>query len=190
MDWILGLASFWGIVWTLIAIFAISVSVEWEQGLIALGLVFVALFIPFWWSDSDLGLLTWVRAHPGQTAGLVVLYVVVGVLWALVKWRIYVYDRRDSVRDDYNGYYVQTYDRDGIKKGEIQPGSPTFEQFVESDRNPLAPSRHRERILRWMAWWPFSALSTLLSDFVARLWRRLYSLTERAFVAVMRAGVR
>lgn len=187
MDFLIGLASIWAILWTVMAVLLISIAVESELGWGALIILCASVLTP--WLLGFGGPIQWSAANPGQLVGLAVLYAVVGILWSLIKWRIYVYHHSTKALEQYNQYYSTRENYANIP-GDTEVSSSTYNDFLNSDSNPLHPSRHKDRILLWMAWWPFSVLSTFLRDFVSGVWRGIYSLTESTFVAIMRSGTK
>lgn len=185
--WMLELASFWGIVWTLGVVFVLCTTVEFEQGTIALCLLVIALVMMYLAGYSDV--VTWAWRRPDLAVVFAVLYVAAGVPWAVVKWRFYVMKRAGDAREAYDRQYSRRRNNMNVPSAAVDVDSaPTYRDWLLTRENPLHPTLHRDRIVRWMAWWPLSVLSTLLRDVVIGGWRRLYRLTERVFTAVMQSA--
>lgn len=55
---------------------------------------------------------------------------------------------------------------------------------VRAVKFDLPASDHKERITTWMAFWPFSALGTLLDDLLFRVWEALYGFCSGLFQRV------
>jgi hypothetical protein len=93
-------------------------------------------------------------------------YFVVGPIWSFVKWYLFLLDARD-VRD--------------AKKAEFfASSSPRVDEaawlkFIGNQFPPKA-KEHREKIVCWIAFWPFSALWTALDDVVERIAKIIFNM--------------
>ena len=87
-----------------------------------------------------------VAGHPFGTVGMVLGYFVAGTVWAFVKWYFFLLNIRDNL----------------IKN-----------DAISTIRVPEA-SKYKSTILRWMTYWPFSMLWTLIHDPVRRAFRWIY----------------
>lgn len=172
MEFLSGLASMWAVVWTILFLLVLSGLIEYEQGWLSLLLtagVFAVAEV-YW----DAGLVDWGTDNPGRLLMYAVLYVVIGVAWSLIKWSMYVSRRRTVT--------TEAYSRE--KKNYGSNAAESLEAFAVSSSNPLHPSRHKSRILMWMAWWVPSVLSTILFDFLDRFWDLVYDRFSNVFVRI------
>jgi len=92
----------------------------------------------------------------------VVGYVAVGVAWSFFKWTLYVLKAKE------------TYFRMGGKtKANIEDYIPVARQ-------------NRSNIVGWMAFWPWSALWTIIDDPIKRMYRAMARSLERVFDNISR----
>lgn len=132
-------------------------------------LVAGAAFLQFIAKYDLLGLL---RSRPYTILGYAALYVAIGLAWSVVKWWSYVkkqrreYDRRrrEFLRERENHTGVMT----AFEKKDFE-----YRYRNEPVEVPQV-TKHKADIIRWMTYWPFSALFTLLNDPVRRLFEWLY----------------
>lgn len=88
--------------------------------------------------------------------GYIVLYLLVGVLWSVVKWYFYVNDRARE--------HKRRKAKFGSQYSERGYGQITVPQVNE----------HKSDIIRWMTYWPFSLIFTLINDPFRRLFEFIY----------------
>ncbi len=151
--------GFWPIVLTLTLCAALIICTETESsiaGVISLCAYFVIIYLL-----TDFNLLSYIYNHPTSIMMYMALYVVLGILYALFRW------------DRYTAKWYE--DNTALVKGED-----------ESKLKNAVPTtnRNKERIIAWMAYWPWSGLWWLLSDFVKEVWSFLYDRVYNLFVWV------
>lgn len=131
------------------------------------------------------------KEHPWYALAALGGYVLVGVGYAVLKWWVYVRDRRvelDKRIKDTLGKsqsieaWVAARQRPGYRSVEEDVGVKDFWATVErpsgyttvcSRKAPQA-AQHKARIITWMSYWPWSATWTLVNDPVRRIFRTLY----------------
>ena len=141
----------------------------------------LALFLGAVWLFTTFNPFVWAFENMQTLLVYAVLYVVVGALWSIFKWWVFVGDkareyraRREELRAEYDGY--------------TRTGSnpKTFEQWVRARAHPTMPSAKSEarRIQFWIAWWPFSMLNTAIGDFLFRFFRAVYDYLSGIYNAI------
>jgi hypothetical protein len=114
-----------------------------------------------------------ILGHPLRTLELVALYFVLGAVWGVVKWVFYLKDNLSR----YNEARVE-FLKDK-RADEMTPElASKFQDYLannyrRSERVEINPqvAEHKEDILRWMTYWPFSGLWTIINDPVRKLFK-------------------
>lgn len=158
--------------------------------LVAGTLVFLALFTTF-------NPFLWMWANSGLLLLLAAAYVLIGVGWTVVKWYFFnlnIASKLRAVRDEwlkknprYRGYEGTRHLNADHKTMDGEEPVETLEhyewRFVRDHREivgydvdslPLKVTKHKSRIMTWLAYWPFSAAWTLLNDPLRHLYNFLY----------------
>ncbi len=175
--------------WIVVAIFAILIVIFSEEAGAAatLTVIAAALFLQFiarwnlvgfFKASSILALLTY--------AGV---YVACGLVWSVIKWTAYTHAQRrkyDTIRAKFLEDRGIT---DGFMPAEMKSkwelnlqdrGSEFkkhgFRHFSSGISTAIIPNvrENKAAIIRWMTYWPFSLVYTLLNDPVRRLFEFLY----------------
>ena len=139
----------------LITLFAEKGELGWST-FVFLGFLTVAFFIDKQWSFTDLK--QFMTKNTGYLIAGAIVYILVGVLWTIVKWKWYC-------RDIYK-YYVDERGHDS---------------FI------VSASSSKARIISWMVWWPFSMGWFLLHDPITRFYNFLYNRLSRMFDGISHA---
>jgi hypothetical protein len=134
-----------GIVWCI----ALMVCAENERGF--LGLASTALFLWLIYLLTNFNILGYVRDNPLTVLMYVGIYLVIGMVYSIVRWDRFVANWR----------------------AEFDSLSSTRDKDYAIGRRPTA-SNSKSRITHWMAYWPWSGLWWLLSDFLTELFSFLY----------------
>ena len=167
------LFALWSLPFWLVLIAAaivLTVAVENEKSFISiLTLAGTLAFLQF---VSGVPVIHFIFSHPTAIALYALLFLAVGVGWAVAKW--YFYLRKTLAR------YKET-------KAEYleSRGAQTEHDLTDSDKQSLKyrvaglfnpeVSDHKSDIIFWMSYWPFSMLGTLLNDFVRKIYNHLYT---------------
>ena len=111
------------------------------------------------------------------------IYVLAGLIWSVLKWWRYV----AKIRREYDAARVRF-----CELHRLDPAAPLPLRFKalwqeNSERDfgePPQVTEHRGDIIRWMTYWPFSLLWTILNDPVRRLFEFLYNLVGAKMQAI------
>lgn len=124
---------------------------------------------------TNINPLAYVWNYPIESLLWAGAYIAVGLTWCFVKWSFYLLNRRDEAR--------------AIKKKWMQKGnnSEEFNEWMIQNLNsynsnlrefgvyndlsyPPNASQHKDDIIFWMSYWPFSFIWTFLNDPLRRMW--------------------
>lgn len=152
-----GTIGFW--VLAVIASILLFAFIEAEEGSAATITLLLFLAIQQFFGFN---VISYLVESPMRTLYLIGGYFVGGTIWSFIKWWFYVKDvryRYDEAREEKApsmskkewAYYVANY---GLSK-------------------PIA-SKSKEKILRWMSFWPWSLIWTLINDPVKKAFRAIY----------------
>lgn len=128
------------------------------------------------------------KDHPWYALAGLGVYIVLGVVYAVIKWWSYVRDRRialdHQIKETLGGepsIEAWVTRRDSLIPHKTytvkdfwdivehrQPGS------VRVSRHVPQASAHKGLIMTWMSYWPWSAAWTLVNDPVRRMFRAIY----------------
>lgn len=192
---ILIFAAFHPLWWILLAVSSLIMffAIDDDKGGLAsttaiITLIALALF-------SDMPILRWIAQNPGNLLLLVLGYFVGGGLWGLVKWYLYVANRRDKYEDlkqdwlkrqkvtgseipeplkgDWKSFLL---DRHDWSEGDVEYKNDGTR--VDKRRLKLIPIawENKSRILTWMTYWPWSLLWAITNDFVRKAFKRIQRL--------------
>ena len=170
---IIGLA-FWPAIffWALVFVLFIEASV-FDQGLVALGTLIVAVAAAYWlgyWS------LDFVTAHHVAFLWLLAFYIPIGVIVATIKWWFYatgVAEKVEKYLSDQARSLKGQPDFDHAMRRVRDNLSNRFEEF-HPEGGPMV-SNHKADLTRWMAWWPFTIIGSLLDDILRRFFTAIYN---------------
>lgn len=172
--------SFW--FWALIAaeLILLFVFVEYENGIGATISLAVFAALLQWCGNVDL--LGYCVQHPITVLCAVVAYFLLGTVWGVIKWRIFVADRLE----DYEELKADFLRSKGLPVGtKVVPVELRKEWKDRVDRTKDyrtgqtvadVPSArvHKAQIMRWMSLWVISIIWSFLNDFLKRAFQTIY----------------
>ncbi len=120
--------------------------------LIFLGLVTVA----------NPGVVSAIKANPLLLGVGVLVYLVFGVITAVIKWYFFLLNVRDAVNDGQN------------PRQKYGHGESSITVRGREVSYPIVVSKFKARIIGWMTYWPWVAVWTLLDDPIRRVFQRIY----------------
>lgn len=178
--------------WILVGLFIILVTAAAVNEKYGLGFIcvlafgaFMALFsnFKFSWFSENRELLYWG----------VGIYLVGALVTSVYKWYFYVRDARDL----YDSRKAKFLERNGVNPTGAIPDNLKNEWFNSiRDQylrnysygqnvtiNDVIPSvrNNKERLIGWMAYWPFVIFWSLFDDIFRRVWETLYRLCSRGY---------
>ena len=163
--------GFFGIVFCLFLWEAMDESFFLTSSTMVGGLAFLVLFTNFGAVVGGVALSTWLWA-----AGL---YFPIGFVWAVVKYWFKLDKKKSRLLEDYNLKWM-----DGGAQREGPAQTPTKAKWISDNLDHMKPSMMKSRIAYWISYWPFSFLSTLLSDFIKSIGEWIYRRFQGIFVRI------
>jgi hypothetical protein len=126
----------------------LTVEIAYDAGIVAfLTLAFyVAVSVLFGWFRLD-----WPLEHWREVVFALGCYIPVGVGWTFAKWWFYV----------------------RMRAREVKALIAAHKSFSSYDLPPQV-GNHKADIIRWLSWWPFSVIGTILNDPFRRLFEAVY----------------
>jgi hypothetical protein len=186
---------------TIIAILGVILSLDKDNGwgasasLLIYGAVVVLL--------SDAQIIDWAKGtSPWVFVEVAAGYLVFGTVWGVVKWVLFTRKLAFECEEHYRVSRKQFLAKKGLSANDqtVIPGNLKAAWQQESNQrlsrydeegneiscvgpdgkiNPPEARDHKATILMWMSFWPFSALWTLIDDFVKRAFEHIYRLIAR-----------
>lgn len=166
------LFSFWW--WTLIVgIFTwilICTANEWF-GAGVIPIIFLAIGLTLL-GDTRLVsiLLSW------HMAWLIPSYLLMGVGWSMIKWLVFVRNKMHVYNDLKQRWITSKGSIDGFD-GHIR----NHHEFRHYDNLIPQASYEKNRIVGWVAYWPWSLLWTVCDDLIINLFDTIFKVCRRAY---------
>lgn len=144
---------------------------------------------------GNAGVVAMIVSNPLGILSFLIGYTFTGSIWSLVKWFLFVKDRKEKYLERKAELLKQALRN--LESSNVE--NPTEKQVLD-EMNVLSkqsrydgrdltarnfgmpvPSNHKGRIIHWMAYWPWSMLNALLFDFVRRFFQHLYNVLAGVF---------
>lgn len=148
----------------------------------AVSIVVAALMYQF---VADVNLVGYVASHPLHVVGFILGYFVVGAVWSVVKWALHVLDCRDKYRElkaKYEELPADCRDVEGPRHNDQYKSldhyiknNLYYSKYQYSFPPPPKVSKHKKLVVKWIAYWPFSMIWSLIDDFVRRAAKAIYN---------------
>jgi hypothetical protein len=117
------------------------------------------------------------KAYPAIIIVVAVVYVLLGVIYSVLRWKLLLTDLLTTVRDN-KLTRTKARRRDGsdpfsndVFKNEVDTEVSYRNRYV---RIPPNVRDFKARIIGWMAYWPWSAAWFLINDPIKRAYRYIY----------------
>jgi hypothetical protein len=183
---------------TLIGLFiAVAILLENEFEGWATTLVSISLALVIWLNQE--AVFDFIKNNPSQLLGFIGSYIVVGVIWSIVKWQLYVrkaFKPLKEVKAEFISKFKVLNDKTlpelnkmisvaYIKKADGYSLSPSPKTPFEDTVNELTPIAYKKKgvITSWVSYWPISLSATLLNNpfrnFFEWLYENISGLYER-----------
>lgn len=115
---------------------------------------------------------TWeyVRHNPLPSLGILVGYLVLGVVWARLKWSFLIRRLKKLVDAHKQAVLKSSEARDNYSL----VGTGVIYHNNDGGRYEIQMDRFKSKIIGWIAYWPMSLLLWLVGDFIHDLFDTLY----------------
>jgi hypothetical protein len=169
-----GTLGFWLV--SAVAFVALVLAVEFRRSFFS-G-IFLILTLTFLDVVAHISVVSYSLHHPLSALYMALGYIVVGTVWATVKWYLYLrksYHQTLASREKWatSGTGCRDYATFSAKANAIQKAD--LEKYLQGldSYNPKV-SKHKSSIIFWMTYWPFSVAGSVLTDFFRGIFNRVY----------------
>jgi hypothetical protein len=184
---------------TLIGLFittAILLENEFEGWATTVVSLSLALFI---WLNQE-AVFDFIKHNPSQLLGFIGSYIVVGIVWSIVKWQLYVRKAFKPLKEikaefitkfkvinektlvELNKMIIDANIKKASGYSNLSPSAKTPFEDTINELTPLA-SKKKSVITSWISYWPISLSATLLNNpfrhFFEWLYENISGLYER-----------
>lgn len=184
------LATFW---FWLVAIETIVIftCVARDSGTVAAVSLIIFGALLYWVADVDF--ISWFGDNPEYLYFGVPGYFIVGFLWSLTKWILFLFDKKSEFNKEKQNFLMAAGlpPNTSLTHKAVEEGSLAQETLTKwKERRYPATKRvprvrdHKYDIMRWIGYWPFSLLWSLVDDFVKRISRAIYNLIHDIFQTI------
>jgi hypothetical protein len=161
---VFGSLWFWGLI--SLATLALFTFIDHDDGVGATLTLFA--FVALEQLFGGVPILAYVKENPLHTFELVASYFAVGTLWGIGKWWFHVREQRrgyDKAKKEFLTFR-------GIDGTDI----PSSLKKAWADKAPERPeaAESKAMIMRWMTFWPWSFIWTMINDPVKRLFKAIF----------------
>jgi hypothetical protein len=172
--------SFWFWVLVIAELVLLFLFTEYENGFAATASIVAFLVVLQFLGKVDI--FGFVLTKPYMLVPVVVPYLLIAVCWGVFKWRRLVKDKLKQHDELFAEFLIDCnlHANTTVLPLEYRPA---WKKKVEGTRNyktgqtvadtPLV-KRHKSRIVRWMALWPFSVALYFFKDMVTEVFVALY----------------
>lgn len=178
--------SFWFWLLLLLSFIVLVLCVEWEAPFKAFGaiLVTVGLLVLFGTLDP----FDWIANHPGQVIGSIVGYFLLGTVWSLVKWWMYVGQRKEYYEDIKIEWLKEKGIKESVVPEELRDDWVKYlknkswrRSFEDYTWIPPQALQYKSKIMIWMAYWPWSMFWSLFDDVIRKIFSTIYAKLANTF---------
>lgn len=174
----IGSIGFW-LLFSAISLLVIFAEEAERVGLALGGLIGAFVALALW---GDFNVVKEAVENPALVAVLFAGYFVAGAVWSVIKWSFYVRDRRYRYEED----KMKFLRHHGVKGSKIPnvllaAWKHRCEPAYTHDRHhpgtlAMVPQvhEHKARVMRWMMFWPWSVVWTIVNDPIKKLFKRIY----------------
>lgn len=198
------LIEFGGILfWLFVAAFLVFETVMVTKDLRWWAAVSLVAFLAFLQLFTTFNLIQFVADNWMYCLYALGAYFMVGIAWGFVKWesfigkrksdfdelkRRFLEDRRVSGKDipaemqtQWSVHVINHFK--GVYASRTSESDLVYNWTPDKIKTLITPSARNEksRLMTWMAYWPFSLLSTLLCDIILDTWNWIYSNLHQVF---------
>lgn len=184
------LASTTFIIWgTIVLVVLMTLLLEFEKE--GWATTFFSLGMALWIWNFGCEIWGYVSTNPTSTISFIVGYVVVGIIWSILKWGEYVrsvFNKGKEVKDEFiedfdvidekNWYkFIQRLTDARLKDSHGYSISFDKADDYEKIAKRLAPSAIEKKaiITAWISYWPVSLLGTLLNNPFRKFFQMIYN---------------
>jgi len=160
-------------------------AVEEKSGVWAT-VAFVLAFFLLEWKSEIYKPLSYLRENPWNVFYFSLKYFAIGTAWCVCKWWFYVNGRLHDYEEFKREWLGSRRDKGVVEiEGNKIPGTlksawkdALMNNRIYDDGERLGEtpqvSRHKDEILSWMSFWPWSMFWTIVKDFIKKIFTSIY----------------
>jgi hypothetical protein len=122
---------------------------------------------------ADINWIGYIKNNPLEFLMWFVAYFIVGTIWCISKWFFFCLKMRNKFRRVKKSFFKEH----GLK-GDVVPFTlkESWKHVIiySSLECPPKIGKHKRGIVSWIVYWPFSAIWTLIDDFIEQLAKTIY----------------
>jgi hypothetical protein len=179
----LGTIGFYALLFVVALI--VTILEENEKGIWATITVLGTIGVLQW--GIHIHILQGIIKSPGWDLAYCAGYLVIGIVWSYIKWISLVARALDRFKETKNDWMESN--KITIPMGE--PDLLAFHKHLEGiyglgGVDHIAPQakEFKGAITRWMMYWPFSMISFVLSDFIVKIYKTVFTYLANSFQAI------
>lgn len=146
---IFGTFWFWSLAITAWILITIAAELGYYLRAAFVLIAFLALYF-FFGGSYPSHIIAKVIQNPAYVVLAVLGYLIAGTIWGVIKWFFYILKERDIALENIKCNHRKTH------------------------FSPPQASEHKERIITWMLYWPFSMFWTIINDPLRRAFEWIY----------------
>lgn len=189
---VVGTFWFWALVIAVCIAMVILVEIE-KAGFAFLVLLATLGIFQF---ASDFNVLEYVWHHPLNLFMGIVAYAIVGVLWSLVKFRWYMFIKRERydilkhnfmiLKDQPEGTAVIPDELKADWATYLTEKGPYYDRFYYLRSTDV--TENQGRIVSWIAYWPFSFIFTILNDPLRKIGNAIFQTLKSTYISIAKSA--
>lgn len=147
--------TFWFWFLVAVALVAIVTFIEFDKFLGATTVFIITGFLLYFGGNAPefKSLFAYIKDNPANVLVFAICYVIMGVIWSIVKYYFYLRAFKDKYED-------------------AKKAGTHLDRFADTDAKYVKPNM--EKIMIWMVWWIPSMLWTMVNDPIRRFFRWVY----------------
>lgn len=173
-----GLGIAWGwfcsllVIETIVLLFLVENN---KPGWAGFSLIATSGFVK-WLTGISVFELVW--HNPGKAVIASILYFIIGTLWSIGKWYLYVNNRREQYNNAKAFHHVNAL-------AGAWENSWKYKRFLNRS-NGLAPlvRDNKSRVMTWMIYWPWTMGWTLINEPIKKVFKAIYNRIHNSLQAI------
>lgn len=175
------IGTLWFWVLLFVAFVIVTIEVESDNGFWAtVTLAFTAALLNF---GFKVPIINSIHLHPGKFLMWVVIYVLVGAGWSLVKWILFVHKKR-NIYEEYKATFLEEHKATELTPElalELRTKLNQTKSWSEVSQETPSAVQNKSNITRWMTYWPFSMVGFALNDVVRKIFNHIYGYLRKTY---------
>ena len=133
---------------------------------------------------GKIGIVSFVFSHTAAILVGIAVYIVVAILWSVLKWYLFLRDRHEWMVEKKREFLVLR----GLSGSDVPDDlvidcKVYIQNGYDFSGGAIIPKAkdHKERIVAWMCYWPISMVWFFISDFVKRVFEKIFKFFQTMY---------